>query len=93
MNDLQGGLTLRFPGSVCPGIPSGTKRQLRRLATTARLMWSGSHMVISTHAALRRAQGVGIAQGAPASRKLRRSLVASGVSVQDAHSATWVSMW
>lgn len=83
---FEGGLTIR-PDSKT------VNRKMRKLAKGSRLPFTGRHVVINTARAARRAAGAGIVEEEVISKALQKSLVASGMSPEEASKIKWESMW
>ena len=88
--------TLVFEGGVTLPRAAQTKaamRHLRHMARIARLPWSGRHAVVNTRRGLRRAAGVGLEIGVPLPKRIRRCLIAGGMTVTEAAALQLVSQW
>ena len=87
---FEGGVTIRSGNEQSE---KALNRKMRALASKNRLAFSGRHIVIDTRRAQRRAIGAGIEEGQSVSKAFQKSLVASGMSRDEAADVKWESMW
>jgi hypothetical protein len=89
---FSGGLTIRLPinDMACR---KASQRIMRRLARANRLQFTGAGIAIPNQRAFRRANGASIIEGQPVSKRVQKSLIASGLSKTQASEIRWVSIW
>ncbi|OGM12023.1 hypothetical protein A2V80_01800 [Candidatus Woesebacteria bacterium RBG_16_39_8b] len=99
MNNIgpfEGGYTISInqpPRWLDPRLYGAIRQIIKRRAAIARCLDCQYGFAVTTVAAGRRAQGVGVWVGAPISRRDQLTLVAAGVSKATAKEVRWQSRW
>ena len=95
-NALAGGYKIDVPGFdyyFDRRARLAVRRIVKRRAIAARCIDETGGLCVDTHAAAKRAGGVGVYAGAPLAKRDVRTLVAAGIPPRLAKTATWVSRW